>query len=94
MKDIAENIYLILHGKRNNQKFLGRTHGGIAKVKDPLKRRPKGISNARLKSQYKKKKPKRKAPVKINNELIMSCFPWMVMYKIIHFWQVINFSIT
>ncbi|KAH0452745.1 hypothetical protein IEQ34_020044 [Dendrobium chrysotoxum] len=38
MKDMAENIDMILDGKRNNHKFLRNTHGGITKLKDPLKR--------------------------------------------------------
>ncbi|KAH0451781.1 hypothetical protein IEQ34_019080 [Dendrobium chrysotoxum] len=55
MKDTSENIDLILYEKRKNHKF---TQGGIAKVKDPLKRRPKSISNAMLKNQWEKKKSK------------------------------------
>ncbi|KAH0469549.1 hypothetical protein IEQ34_001107 [Dendrobium chrysotoxum] len=51
IKDMSENINLILYGKRNNH--------NSPKVKDPPKQQPKGISNARLKSHWeKKKKPK------------------------------------
>ncbi|KAH0457743.1 hypothetical protein IEQ34_013058 [Dendrobium chrysotoxum] len=61
MKDIAENINLILDGKRNNYKFLGNIQGDIVKFKDPIKCRPKGNSNIRLKGHcVKKKKPKSK----------------------------------
>ncbi|KAH0461298.1 hypothetical protein IEQ34_008873 [Dendrobium chrysotoxum] len=45
MKDMDENIDLIHDGKRKNYKFVGNTDGGIAKLKDPLKCRPKDISN-------------------------------------------------
>ncbi|KAH0455593.1 hypothetical protein IEQ34_015625 [Dendrobium chrysotoxum] len=52
MNDISKNVDLIVYGKRRNNKF---SQGGIVKLKDLLNRRPKGISNARLKSHWKKK---------------------------------------
>ncbi|KAL0904396.1 hypothetical protein M5K25_026499 [Dendrobium thyrsiflorum] len=65
MKDMSENIDLILNGKRKNHKFPREiSQGGIAKVKDPIKHRPKGVSNAMLKSHWEKNKGKRKSHVK------------------------------
>ncbi|KAI0515936.1 hypothetical protein KFK09_008607 [Dendrobium nobile] len=43
-------------GKKRNEKDVASSQGGTANLKDPLKRRPKGISNARLKSHWEKKK--------------------------------------
>ncbi|KAL0927840.1 hypothetical protein M5K25_002055 [Dendrobium thyrsiflorum] len=49
--EMADNVDFILAGKKNNQKFAGNTASGVhKKVKDPVKCKPKGISNARLKS--------------------------------------------
>ncbi|KAH0452466.1 hypothetical protein IEQ34_019765 [Dendrobium chrysotoxum] len=48
-EDMAENIDLILDGKIKKHKFIGNTLGDSTKLKDPLKRRPKDISNARVK---------------------------------------------
>ncbi|KAH0451449.1 hypothetical protein IEQ34_018748 [Dendrobium chrysotoxum] len=57
-------ICSILGGKKTNQKYAARPQSGSANLKDPLKRRPKGISNARLKSHWeKKKRPKKKQPM-------------------------------
>ncbi|KAH0466482.1 hypothetical protein IEQ34_003720 [Dendrobium chrysotoxum] len=58
---MAENLYSILGGKKTNQKYVARSQGGSVNLKDPLKYRPKGISNVRLKSHWEKKKqPKNK----------------------------------
>ncbi|KAI0486579.1 hypothetical protein KFK09_029327 [Dendrobium nobile] len=57
IKDTSEKLDLIVYGKRKNKKS---TYGGSVKLKDPLKRRSKGISNARLKNHW-EKKPKRLA---------------------------------
>ncbi|KAH0469114.1 hypothetical protein IEQ34_002346 [Dendrobium chrysotoxum] len=56
MKDVTENIDLILDSKRKNNKFVGNTQGRFAKLKDLLKCRPKGISNARLRGHWEKNK--------------------------------------
>ncbi|KAL0912830.1 hypothetical protein M5K25_016239 [Dendrobium thyrsiflorum] len=63
MKDMAENIYLLLEKKIKNNKFVGKSQGfdiPISRFKDPQKRRPKRISNARLKGYWDKKKQKSK----------------------------------
>ncbi|KAI0508043.1 hypothetical protein KFK09_014177 [Dendrobium nobile] len=60
MKDTSEKLDLIVFGKRKTYKS---TQGDSVQLKDPLKRRPKGISNARLKSHW-EKKTKRKPLVK------------------------------
>ncbi|KAI0491330.1 hypothetical protein KFK09_026551 [Dendrobium nobile] len=61
LQDMYKKLYLILGGKKRNQKDVASSQGGTANLKDPLKRRPKGISNARLKSHWeKKKRPKSK----------------------------------
>ncbi|KAH0451399.1 hypothetical protein IEQ34_018698 [Dendrobium chrysotoxum] len=53
---MIENINLILYSKRKSYNFLRNTYGGIAKLNDALKCRPKGISNAMLKGHWEKKK--------------------------------------
>ncbi|PKU68657.1 Protein FAR1-RELATED SEQUENCE 7 [Dendrobium catenatum] len=61
LQDMYKKLYLILGGKKRNQKDVASSQGGTANLKDPLKHRPKGISNARLKSHWeKKKRPKSK----------------------------------
>ncbi|KAH0452823.1 hypothetical protein IEQ34_017147 [Dendrobium chrysotoxum] len=60
MTGMAKNVELILNGKRKNLKFIGNTQGGFEKLKNPLKCRAKGISNARLKSHWEKRKCKKK----------------------------------
>ncbi|PKU68465.1 Protein FAR1-RELATED SEQUENCE 9 [Dendrobium catenatum] len=61
LQDMYKKLYLILGGKKRNEKDVAGSQGGTANLKDPLKRRPKGISNARLKSHWeKKKRPKSK----------------------------------
>ncbi|KAL0925416.1 hypothetical protein M5K25_003742 [Dendrobium thyrsiflorum] len=61
MKDMAENIDLLVEGKMTNSNFISKSKSRAAPVsafKDPQKRRPKGISNARLKGYWEKKKQK------------------------------------
>ncbi|KAL0926229.1 hypothetical protein M5K25_002441 [Dendrobium thyrsiflorum] len=63
MKDMAENIDLLVEGKMTNSNFIYKSKSRAAPVsafKDPQKCRPKGISNARLKGYWKKKKEKSK----------------------------------
>ncbi|KAL0925546.1 hypothetical protein M5K25_003892 [Dendrobium thyrsiflorum] len=61
MVEMADNVDFILAGKPSNQGDNQNTAGTAPnKVKDPVKCRPKGVSNARLKSHWEKKKPKRK----------------------------------
>ncbi|KAL0915530.1 hypothetical protein M5K25_015956 [Dendrobium thyrsiflorum] len=63
MKDMAENIYLLVEGKMTNSNFIAKSKSRAAPVsafKDPQKRRLKGISNARLKGYWEKKKQKSK----------------------------------
>ncbi|KAL0927741.1 hypothetical protein M5K25_001947 [Dendrobium thyrsiflorum] len=63
MKDMAENIDLLVEGKMTNSNFICKSKSRAAPVsafKDPQKRRPKGISNARLKGYWEKKKQKSK----------------------------------
>ncbi|KAL0910954.1 hypothetical protein M5K25_019051 [Dendrobium thyrsiflorum] len=61
MVEMADNVDFILAGKPSNQADNQNTAGTVHnKVKDPVKCRPKGVSNARLKSHWEKKKPKRK----------------------------------
>ncbi|KAL0925418.1 hypothetical protein M5K25_003744 [Dendrobium thyrsiflorum] len=62
MKDMAENIDLLVEGKMTNSNFISKSKSRAAPVsafKDPQKRRPKGISNARLKGYWEKKKQKK-----------------------------------
>ncbi|KAL0926733.1 hypothetical protein M5K25_002978 [Dendrobium thyrsiflorum] len=61
MKDMAENIDLLVDGKMTNSNLISKSKSRAAPVsafKDPQKRRPKGISNARLKGYWEKKKQK------------------------------------
>ncbi|KAL0921222.1 hypothetical protein M5K25_008275 [Dendrobium thyrsiflorum] len=63
MKDMAENIDLLIEWKIKNNKFVGKSQGcvvPISRFKYPQKRRPKGISNARSKGHWEKKKQKNK----------------------------------
>ncbi|KAL0916162.1 hypothetical protein M5K25_013652 [Dendrobium thyrsiflorum] len=63
MKDMSENIDLLVEGKMTNSKFIAKSKSRATPVsafKDPQKRRPKGISNARLKDYWEKKKQKSK----------------------------------
>ncbi|KAL0904648.1 hypothetical protein M5K25_026777 [Dendrobium thyrsiflorum] len=61
MIEMADNIDFILAGQPTNQSNKQNLAGaGHKNVKDPLKCRPKGVSNAILKSHWEKKKPKRK----------------------------------
>ncbi|KAL0910674.1 hypothetical protein M5K25_018751 [Dendrobium thyrsiflorum] len=61
MVEMADNVDFILAGKQNKQADNLNTAGSVHnKVKDPVKCRPKGVSNARLKSHWEKKKPKRR----------------------------------
>ncbi|PKU66592.1 hypothetical protein MA16_Dca006920 [Dendrobium catenatum] len=66
MTDIAKNVDLILDGKKKNHRFITNT-GGSKKLKDSLKCRPKGISNARLKGHWENKKYTKK---KLRNKLL------------------------
>ncbi|KAL0925953.1 hypothetical protein M5K25_004330 [Dendrobium thyrsiflorum] len=56
MTSMARNVQLILEGKKinNTNPVCGRKN-----IKDPAKCRPKGISNARLKDHWEKKKKKK-----------------------------------
>ncbi|KAL0903250.1 hypothetical protein M5K25_027611 [Dendrobium thyrsiflorum] len=56
MTSVAHNVQLILEGKKfnNTNPVCGRKN-----IKDPAKCRPKGISNARLKDHWEKKKKKK-----------------------------------
>ncbi|KAI0527089.1 hypothetical protein KFK09_002687 [Dendrobium nobile] len=58
MSEIAENVDLILNASKDSN--LDTNSSMQTKIKDPIKRRPKGVSNARLKSHWEKRKPKRK----------------------------------
>ncbi|PKU82121.1 Protein FAR1-RELATED SEQUENCE 5 [Dendrobium catenatum] len=58
MYEIVENVDLILNASKDSN--LDTNSSMRTKIKDPIKRRPKGVSNARLKSYWEKRKPKRK----------------------------------
>ncbi|KAH0448125.1 hypothetical protein IEQ34_021925 [Dendrobium chrysotoxum] len=56
-----ENVGFILAKKKNSQPFVRKRVGrGLKNVKDPQNCRPKGISNARLKSHWEMRKNKKK----------------------------------
>ncbi|KAL0908124.1 hypothetical protein M5K25_022597 [Dendrobium thyrsiflorum] len=59
-KDIYAGLTMnVMAGKPNKQPEKQNTGVGVhKKVKHPVKCRPKGVSNARLKSHWEKKKPK------------------------------------
>ncbi|KAL0924016.1 hypothetical protein M5K25_004817 [Dendrobium thyrsiflorum] len=60
MVEMADNVDFILAGKTNKQTNKGNIGTGVhKKVKDPMKCRPKGVSNVRLKSHWEKRKPKK-----------------------------------
>ncbi|KAL0906158.1 hypothetical protein M5K25_024627 [Dendrobium thyrsiflorum] len=70
MKDMAENIDLLVEGKMTNSNFIAKSKSRAAPVsafKDPQKRRPKGISNARLKGYWEKKKQKKRPVLNAKN---------------------------
>ncbi|KAL0906161.1 hypothetical protein M5K25_024631 [Dendrobium thyrsiflorum] len=70
MKDTAENINLLVEGKMTNSNFIAKSKSRAAPVsafKDPQKRRPKGISNARLKGYWEKKKQKKRPVLNAKN---------------------------
>ncbi|PKU83819.1 hypothetical protein MA16_Dca025666 [Dendrobium catenatum] len=65
MTDMAENVDLILDGKKNH-KFIANS-SMTKKLKDQLKCRPKGISNVRLKVIERRKNLRKK---KLRNNLL------------------------
>ncbi|KAL0920180.1 hypothetical protein M5K25_009298 [Dendrobium thyrsiflorum] len=70
MKDMAENIDLLVEGKMINSNFIAKSKSRAAPVsafKDPQKCRPKGISNARLKGYWEKKKQKKRPVMNAKN---------------------------
>ncbi|KAL0922196.1 hypothetical protein M5K25_006165 [Dendrobium thyrsiflorum] len=70
MKDMAENIDLLVDGKMTNSNLISKSKSRAAPVsafKDPQKRRPKGISNARLKGYWEKKKQKKRPVMNVTN---------------------------
>ncbi|PKU73376.1 hypothetical protein MA16_Dca024178 [Dendrobium catenatum] len=73
MIEMAENVDFILAGMKNCHPFK-RAGGGLKNVNDPQKCRPKGISNARLKSHWEMRmKRKKKSTIKQGPESTTYC---------------------
>ncbi|KAH0448486.1 hypothetical protein IEQ34_022286 [Dendrobium chrysotoxum] len=54
---MAENVELIMEGKK-----IKAVGGGHKNIKNPVKCRPKGISNARVKGHWEKRRTKKSKP--------------------------------
>ncbi|KAL0921233.1 hypothetical protein M5K25_008289 [Dendrobium thyrsiflorum] len=95
MKDMVENIDLLVEGKMTNSKFIAKSQSRVVPVsvfKDPQKRRPKRISNARLKGYWEKKKQKTFQQLIHKRHVLLECWKEQKLMDVDSLERVLNFS--